>query len=153
MNAKLFWFEEDITEFNGEFAFLSNFYPCEIEYEGITYPTVEHAYQAAKSLDKEVHKKIAKLKYPGQAKKAGRHLHIRSDWEDVKVKIMEYLLMKKFAGYHELSEKLYDTGERYLEEGNNWGDTFWGVCSGKGRNMLGLLLMSVREKIKPLYDK
>ena len=139
---------ESILGFNNEFEFLSNFYPASIEYEGIIYPTVEHAYQAAKTMNLTHRSNIAKLKYAGQAKKAGRKLAIRDDWEDVKVSVMEYLLRQKFS-YEDLKSKLIATEDRYIEETNHWNDTFWGVCNGKGQNILGKLLMKIRNEIMP----
>lgn len=144
-------FIDAVEGFHGDYEFLSNFYPSVVEYEGIVYPTVEHAYQAAKTLSQKDRIRISQLKYPGQAKKAGRTLHLRDDWEQNKIRIMEYLLRKKFTGYHDLSQKLFETGDKYLEETNYWNDTFWGVCNGKGSNVLGNLLMKIREDIKRLY--
>src|SRR5690348_9381030 len=61
-----------IAEFQGEYRFLSNFWPAEVAYEGITYPTAEHAYQAAKTMDVNERKRIAALPTPAEAKAAGR---------------------------------------------------------------------------------
>lgn len=127
--------------------FLSNFYgPSPVKYLGETFATVEHAYQAAKTKRKVERDHIRSLATPGQAKKAGRQVTLRKDWEDVKVRVMRKLLQQKFA-IPELREKLLATGHAYLEEGNYWKDEFWGVCKGKGKNILGLLLMEIRQKI------
>jgi hypothetical protein len=133
-----------IDSFKG--SFLSNFWPSAIIYEGVAYPSVENAYQAAKTLDKTARERIAAMT-PGQAKKAGRLLHVRSDWESVKVGVMLILVRLKFQNVS-LRERLLATGEQALIEGNSWGDTFWGVCDGKGRNMLGLILMSIRTEVE-----
>lgn len=145
-----------IREFRGDYRFLSNFYPAEtyIAFEGGVYPTVEHAYQAAKTLDKlarepfQVSGSGSECKYitPGQAKRLGRTIHIRPDWEEVKLLVMETLLFKKFQDQL-LRARLLETGTMELVEGNNWNDTFWGVDlrSGIGENKLGKLLMKVRE--------
>lgn len=143
---------DGVFGFDGEYRFLSNFYPSIVSYDGWNYPTVEHAYQAAKTLDKRRRNIIQQMKFPGQAKRAGGKLELRSDWDYVKVQIMESLLRHKFIGYHDLSLWLYQTGDKYLEETNTWGDTFWGVCNGKGQNVLGNLLMKIRKDIKPLYE-
>lgn len=135
-----------IESFSGEHRFLSNFYPSVIEYEGIPYPTVEHAYQAAKSLDKIARNVISVANSPGLAKKMGQILIIRDDWESVKVFIMHELLIKKFSD-PELRSKLMATGTSDLIEGNTWGDTFWGVCRGVGKNKLGTLLMAIRNEL------
>jgi len=136
-----------ITNFSKENEFLSNFYPCTIIYEDITYPTTEAAYQAAKTLNVLERREVAAAATPGLAKKMGRKLKMRMDWEDVKISVMEQCLRLKFAN-PELKKKLLDTGEEYLVEGNYWGDVFWGVCNGKGENHLGILLMKLREEYK-----
>lgn len=132
-----------IPEFQGEFRFLSNFWPCVIEFEGIKFPSVEHAYQAAKTLDIKERQRIAKLFTPGKAKRAGKELKIRPDWEEIKIPIMRELLMKKFS-HRELMFRLKKT-EGELIEGNEWGDIFWGICRGQGENHLGKLLMEIRD--------
>lgn len=135
---------EKITSFDGEFAFLSNFFPCEITWEGITFQTTEAAFQAAKTTDLEKRKEIAELSTPGKAKRAGRKLEIRSDWESIKVSIMEEVLRIKFS-QPKMRELLKSTSSKELVEGNTWGDTFWGVCE-TGQNMLGKLLMKIRNE-------
>ena len=143
---------DGIFGFDGDNRFLSNFYPSVVSYNDYDYPTVEHAYQAAKTLNPTQQTEIRLAPTPSQAKRLGRYVHMRHDWNDVKVGIMESLLRQKFIGYHELSKKLYDTGDLYLEETNSWGDTFWGVCSGKGQNVLGNLLMKIRTDVRSLYS-
>jgi hypothetical protein len=137
-----------INGFFREYRFLSNFYPCKVEYEGITYPSTEHAYQAAKTVDVEERKKIATIVKSGDVKRYGRYyIKIRSDWEQVKLGIMLELNRKKFVGTS-LTQKLLDTYPCNLEETNHWNDTFWGVCNGVGENNLGKILMQVRQEIK-----
>lgn len=133
-----------IGKFDGTYRFLSNFYPSIIEYEGILYPTVEHAYQAAKTLDIGEREKIAQLPRPKDAKQAGRHLDLRPGWDKQKVSIMRHLLKLKFRKFH-LGTQLARTGDAILIEGNWWGDTFWGECKGVGENNLGKLLMEIRD--------
>jgi ribA/ribD-fused uncharacterized protein len=133
-----------IDKFDGtEYAFLSNFYSSPIQYEGIVYPTVEHMFQALKALDVETRKKIANAATPGQAKRLGRSVALRKDWEEVKVDVMRTALQLKFSN-PALRAKLIATGDAELIEGNTWNDRFWGVCRGTGKNMLGLLLMELR---------
>jgi ribA/ribD-fused uncharacterized protein len=138
-----------VDRFDGEYAWLSNFYPCEVilEDDGHHYPTVEHAYQAAKTLDPDERARIRECARPGEAKKLGRYVTMRLRWDDVKVPVMRNLLMQKFSR-PDLRHKLLGTGYRNLVEGNTWGDTFWGVCRGKGCNMLGRLLMQTRQMFK-----
>jgi len=136
-----------IDRFEGEYNFLSNFYKSPITIEGITYPTVEHFYQAQKTHDTQIKQTIANLRFPGQAKKYGRKIPLREDWDEIKLDIMLWGLTEKF-NEPELESLLLKTGNATLIEGNNWGDTYWGQCNGNGLNMLGKLLMEVRDQIK-----
>lgn len=136
-----------IESFDGEFRFLSNFWPSKVHFEGMEFNSVEHAYQAAKTLDHDLRMKIRNLKTANDAKKAGKRVDLRADWENVKLSIMLGLLREKFA-IPELRQQLLDTGNAELIEGNWWGDTYWGVCRGRGSNHLGKLLMLVRKEIK-----
>jgi ribA/ribD-fused uncharacterized protein len=137
----------DILEFQGEHRWLSNFWLVNIHYENITYPSVEHAYQAAKTLDVEQQKTIALLPTPGKAKRAGRRVIMRDDWDKIKVYTMAYLLHIKFQ-HAGLRKRLIETGDCLIVEGNRWNDQFWGMCNGHGQNILGQLIMAVRETIK-----
>jgi ribA/ribD-fused uncharacterized protein len=138
-----------ITSFVGEHKFLSNFYPWKIEYEGIVYPSSEHAYQAAKSVDRSERLAIAAASSPGMAKKMGQLVVMRRvSWDpDVKIDIMRSILRLKFATPF-MSGLLLGTRDAPLVEGNTWGDRFWGVCRGQGENHLGRLLMEIREEIR-----
>lgn len=139
---------QKIDKFDGtEHAFLSNFYSSPIIYEGIVYPTVEHMFQAMKTLDLMQRQKIANAATPGAAKRMGRQVALRGDWEEVKVDVMRTALQLKFS-QPQLKEKLLATGDAELIEGNTWNDRFWGVCNGTGRNMLGTLLMELRRELK-----
>lgn len=135
-----------ITEFKGKYAFLSNFWPVQIQDGGITYPSVEHAYQAAKCADPKL-KAGFTSGTASQVKKRGRHVKIRDDWDSIKLQLMELLVGQKFQHEH-LKKDLLATGDAILIEGNWWGDRFWGVCNGKGENHLGKILMKVRAELK-----
>jgi len=141
-----------INDFSGRYSFLSNFYPSPVVYDGMEYPTVEHAYQAAKTLNPAEREQIRNLKkkdgfpWPGEAKRVGRRVTLRKDWELVKLDIMRLLLVQKFSR-SDLKRALVETGTRHLVEGNWWGDTYWGVCKGEGNNYLGRLLMTIRSEI------
>jgi ribA/ribD-fused uncharacterized protein len=144
-----------IDSFTNEYRFLSNFFPAEIFYEGILYPTVEHAYQAAKSNDfiERFQISLIPASLAGAAKREGRKVQIdERRWNSQKVKIMRDLLRIKFS-HPRLKELLIDTEEEFLVEGNSWGDTFWGVCHGKGKNILGLLLMNTRTWLRREEEK
>lgn len=137
-----------IEKFTGEYKFLSNFYPCGILYEEIKYPSVEHAFQALKTFDIEKRRKIASLKKPGLAKKMGHRVKLRPDWEEIKINLMEELIRIKFKNHDNLKELLLKTGNSELIEGNYWGDRYWGVFEGKGKNILGKILMKIRDEMR-----
>lgn len=134
-----------ITEFQGPYRFLSNFYPSRVMFEGHVYPCVEHAFVAAKTLDPAKRRTIQNFTTPVMAKRYGKTVELRHDWPTVRLGIMEYLVRQKFDD-PTLKKKLLETGDLYIQEGNNWGDTFWGVCKGKGANHLGKILMKVRDE-------
>jgi len=135
-----------IDRFNGKYAFLSNMYPTLLYINGEIYPSAEHAFQAMKCTEKNDRIAISVCRSPQEAKQAGRLVNLRPDWEDVKVDIMHSILSAKFSD-PELADKLRSTNGCDLIEGNTWGDDFWGVCTNKGQNMLGKLLMQVRREI------
>lgn len=141
-----------IDKFQGETRWLSNFEYAPIVYEGIEYPTNEHAFQAAKSLDINIRKEFAALPTPREAKKKGRQIALRSDWEEIKIQVMYDINWLKFYNHGRLARQLVDTGDIELIEGNTWGDTFWGICNGQGRNELGKILMEIRNIIKNLKE-
>jgi len=137
-----------IDYFDGDYAFLSNFWWSEVWYLAMPYPTVEHAFQAAKAVDPATRECIRRVKSPGTAKLMGRTCQLREDWEEVKEGIMYDLLWQKFTRHALMNEMLLATGTRVLIEGNTWNDRYWGVCNGVGQNRLGLLLMQVRQEIR-----
>lgn len=135
-----------IDSFRDDYAWLSNFYPCPVKFEGDVYPSVEHAYQASKTLSRECRRMFQVDISPGTAKRLGRTVDIRSDWDAVKIPLMLTLLRQKFAS-PDLRSRLICTGSLEIVEGNNWGDRFWGVSGGRGENHLGRLLMLVRTEV------
>jgi hypothetical protein len=158
-----------IEHFAYEFDFLSNFFHCTIPFEGVAYASVEHAYQAAKfpaSQREPFSLEFNPRLTAAQAKKLGRTMKgMRPDWDEIKWGIMKDLVLCKFTSYPELALKLVSTEGAYLEEGNWWHDTYWGVCKGKleghickhgihppeGKNHLGHLLMATRLNIWPKW--
>ncbi len=137
-----------VKQFDGEFRFLSNFYPAVVFFDGIEYPTTEHAFQAAKTLDFHKRYEVSRLGTPGKAKRSGRQLKLRPDWNNIREQVMMELVILKFVNWRGLREKLLATGTAELIEGNSWGDTHWGVCKGKGLNHLGRILMLVRDQLR-----
>ena len=137
-----------IDSFRGKYGWLSNFHQFDnlIECNGFYFRTVENAYQSAKSLNSNVRRIFTTLT-PSEAKQLGKEIKIRPDWDLVKLKIMEDLVLQKFTKNEQLRKKLVDTGETLLIEENTWGDQFWGICNGKGENHLGKILMKIRESL------
>lgn len=147
---------EKIEKFDGQYAFLSNFYDSPLPTAGgtIIYPTVEHYFQAMKTENPEEREKIRLAATPGKAKRLGRNVNLRADWEEIKQSVMKYALIKKFNHNPELKSLLLETGDAELVEGNDWHDNYWGNCSCAkcvnipGANHLGKLLMEIREDYK-----
>ena len=138
----------EISSFSGYYSFLSNFCQSKIEDGDFVFDTVEHAYQAAKAITEEDFNFVRNSKTPAEAKNRGRLIECRSDWDEVKDEVMLYYVRLKFQQNLDLKQKLLDTGYKKLIEGNTWGDSYWGVFKGKGKNQLGLTLMKVREKLR-----
>lgn len=144
---------EPVFGYRGPYFFLSNFYTqmdpvCET-FKGvfIEYPTVEHAYQAAKSLNARVRQAIANQPTAGRAKRHGRRIDLRSDWEQVKDEVMLHWIREKFQQSH-LQRWLLNTGRRRLVEANSHGDTYWGTdLFGDGLSRLGDIQMLIRKEI------
>jgi ribA/ribD-fused uncharacterized protein len=136
--------EPGVFGFFGDFRWLSNFHLSPITFGSKVYPSVEHAYQAAKSKDKNEREAIRLAKTPALAKKMGMEVKLREDWDEIKIDVMEALLRLKFQN-PELRQQLINTYPYPLTEDNWWGDTFWGVYQDKGENNLGKLLMKIRE--------
>lgn len=158
-----------VTEFQGPYRFLSNFYGCLVPWEGAVYMTSEHAYQAAKTLDPAVRRHIQQLPSAGDAKAAGRTLQLRPGWDRIRRAVMLQVVLVKFVNNDDLRARLLATGYAALIEGNRWGDTDWGAVpeghpkwastgtslwhapdgiTWSGRNWLGQALMMVRQTLQ-----
>lgn len=146
-----------ISRFRGEYEFLSNFSHSLFGFEGIIYPTVEHAYQERKTLDPERRKMIRNAPTPMKAAEIGRSKDtvIVEGWlEGEKARTMEILVSEKFLQNDDLMKKLLYTGNAILIEGNYWHDNYFGVCSCKNchesdiqpQNILGEILMNIRSR-------
>jgi ribA/ribD-fused uncharacterized protein len=143
-----------ISDFQGKNFFLSNYAPARVKLNGLEFPTVEHAYQAAKTPEVGAREKIRAASTPGLARKMGRKLPQRPDWPEVKVEVMRDLIRQKFKEHPDFQKRLLATGEAELVEGNTWHDNFWGDCrcprcaASPGQNHLGRLLMEVRQHLR-----
>lgn len=129
------------------YEFLSNFYPSIIRFDGLLYPTVEHAYQASKTIDQNLRKIISKISNPIETKKIGKTLKLRENWEEIKVDIMKNLIREKFHNPF-LGYLLIKTGNNKLIMKNFWNDKFWGIYNGIGENWLGRILEEVRAEVQ-----
>lgn len=145
---------KEITQFRGGYRFLSNFWLCQVEVSGLIFPSSEHAYQAAKTLDPGQRICFTSPDMePGQAKREGRLVTMRPDWEQVKKRAMLRVVLAKFIQNPDLAAQLVATEDVYLEEGNHWHDNYWGACGcpqhvGQGLNYLGRILTMVRDLIR-----
>jgi len=138
-----------IEEFRGVYRFLSNFYPCTVVHDGLTYPSVEHFYVAMKTIDPATRVHVSNIVRAGDAKQYGQErISKRPDWDAVRYGVMWYGLTQKFAD-PTLRDMLLATGDAVLVEGNTWGDETWGVNTrtGRGNNMLGRMLMRLRGEL------
>jgi ribA/ribD-fused uncharacterized protein len=142
-----------INRFREDYFFLSNFYPCTVLFEGLTYPSSENVYQAYKTLDEKERLKFLTMT-ASEAKKAASQIALRPDWEDIKKELMAKIVTAKFAQNPELEEMLLNTGDELIVDSNDWHDNIWGQCSCeeckaiKGENILGVILMQIRDEIK-----
>ncbi len=137
-----------VDSFRGEYYFLSNFFPSPIIYRGISYLNAEAAFQAQKCKT-EAEKLDFSVLSANEAKKRGRKVPLRSDWETVKETLMEEIIREKFRQNPSIAQALRETGDLELKEGNTWNDTFWGVNArtGEGKNRLGNILMKIRAEL------
>jgi len=136
-----------IDEFRGKYFFLSNFYSAPVMHDGIMFDNNEAAYQSAKCIDASYRVRFCHLA-PSEAKRVGRYTSLRKDWERIKNQVMEDCIRDKFTRNLDLRQLLLETGDEELIERNDWGDIYWGVCHNEGKNMLGKILMKVREELR-----
>lgn len=142
-----------IREFRDKYQFLSNFQRCNVIYDCITFDSVERAYQYSKCYKASDKAKILETKTAKEAKSVGKQIKLRSDWGKVREGIMRDLVTQKFAE-DPLRQMLLDTGDATIIEENWWHDNLWGNCtcerckSIRGHNLLGKILMQVRDSLK-----
>ena len=137
-----------VNRFQRKYFFLGNYHPSPVIYDGLKYPSSEHAYQAAKFIDHETKKRIALMDHPSEAKRYAHHTPPTFPaWDEQKVNVMREIVHAKFIQNEDLRNRLLATGDAHLEEGNRHGDTFWGTVDGIGENMLGKILMEIRKQL------
>lgn len=135
-----------ITDFRGKYFFLSNFYNAPVTYDGLSYLNSEAAFQAQKCTALK-NKHVFTSLNPSESRRLGQEVPLRSDWEQIKVRMMYEVVLAKFVQNPNLAERLIATGDAHLEEGNNWGDRIWGTVDGVGENHLGKILMRIRAEL------
>ena len=138
-----------ISSFSGKFGFLSNFYRFPFTYDGLLWPTAEHAYQAAKFRPGAWTKLIREADSPARAKRMGKMYPIHTpDWANARIEVMRKILWAKFS-HPDMSWRLLETEGILLVEGNSWGDRYWGMSGDplQGENHLGKLLMETRNRL------
>ena len=138
----------EIKGFFGDYRWMSNFHECPVYFEGLKYSSSEGAYQAAK-VDSDFRHHLQTVN-PYQTKKIWKKLppidNSAEEWDARKYDVMSVILFDKFYRNKDLRQKLIDTGDKYLEETNHWGDSDWGVDIKKGgKNYLGQILMKIRS--------
>jgi ribA/ribD-fused uncharacterized protein len=137
-----------IGSFSDKYRFLSNHYPCEVRWGGHEFTSSEHAFMAAKCVYVKDILLIQAAPTPGEAKRLGRTITLRKNWDNIKLEAMYDVVFDKFSRNKDIQKLLLDTGCATLIEGNTWNDTYWGMCNGKGENHLGKILMRVRDRLE-----
>ena len=140
---------EPVTRFRGDYDFLSNFYPATVRLDGMEYLNAEAAFQAYKCISPEDRQQFTGMT-ANAAKRFGRRVDLRSDWEQVKLDVMRRVVRAKFEQHPDLAQRLLDTEDAELTEGNGWHDVYWGVDmrTGRGANHLGRILMDLRQEFR-----
>lgn len=143
---------------HGKYACFSNFYPCEFVFGGMHFRNSEAAWQSLKTLDENERLSFQNLG-PSEAKKKGRSVQLREDWELVKYKLMVAVCLAKFRQNPDLGKILLETGDEEIQENTTgWHDNIWGHCEcpkcmdKSYTNLLGKALMEVRDLLKTMGD-
>lgn len=140
---------QTINSFRGDYEFLSNGFPCNIEFDNSIYPSVEHAFQAAKTNDLVQRVNIMVAPTAADAKVLGKQVAIVADWDQKRLDVMASLIRQKFSNNLDLKLKLLMTGTQDLVQGGMRRDRYWGVDkNGVGENHLGKIIMTIRDSIR-----
>lgn len=146
-----------VAGFSGPNRFLSNFWFCNIRFEGVLYPSTEHAFQAAKTLSTAHRKSIAQACSAADAKRLGRRVSLRPDWDQVRTAVMLEINRQKYS-QQILRRALLATQSRPIfEVTTRWNDQIWGVVQLPGgdyigANRLGRILTCLRAEILMAQD-
>ncbi len=147
MRRKIFFWSESDQE---QFGCFSNFYPGPYEIDGKMWPTTEHYFAAMKTMDESQQEDIRKADTPLDAKRMGRVVTLRPDWDDVKFDVMLDALRAKFGNDAHLRGILLSTEDALIYEDSPY-DKVWGTGEkggvGTGLNLLGKALMQIRTEL------
>jgi predicted NAD-dependent protein-ADP-ribosyltransferase YbiA (DUF1768 family) len=146
---------EQIDNFNGDFAFLNNEYPCDVYFEGKMYPNVYNAFQAARTTGEYFRTQFQKSLTITERFELSKQIRDPVNWESRRLIVMETLLRDKFRRHRDLRVKLANTGRRELV--NSYNDVtvsnlFWGMVKKQGQNQLGIILSTIRQDIQGQKD-
>lgn len=133
-----------IKTFEDSYKQFSNFYIRDVIYKNILYKTREHAFQCQKATNQKDFEYVYHSKDPYRAKQRANHIKCEPNWKNIRVKIMHEIVLSYFQQHKDAKNLLLSTGTEEIQEGNTWGDKFWGVVDGEGENWLGQILMDVR---------
>lgn len=137
------------SEHCDEYGCFSNFSTHEIDLDGYLWKTSEHYFQAQKFIDKDNFDRVKNALTPGKAKFIGKTTNaLRPDWEDIKDDIMKRVVLAKFTQHKDIRDVLLSTGDEEIVEDSPT-DYYWGIgANGSGKNMLGKILMAVRDILR-----
>lgn len=148
-----------INDFRGDYRWLSNFHLVPIRYQGIDFPSTEHAYQAMKSFDHNVRLQFSTAAglTCKEARQLGQEILLRADWSKIRDQVMEDVLRLKFAVGSDLAQRLISTDDEELCEGNRHHDCHFGIChcdkcGGIGENRLGIIQMMLRSELQSMSE-
>lgn len=131
------------------YEWMSNFHSSPIVEQGLTFRSVEHLYQYARTRDADARRRILHTPSAATARSIGRNAPQRPDWEQIKVEVMRKALRLKFRQHPDLAAKLLATRGECIEHYCPWEThSFWGVGCIDGANTLGLLLEQIRDELE-----
>ena len=134
------------------YGYFCNLSDHPIVFDGLTWPSVEHCYQAQKHADLAYRERIRHAATCREAIALGRNeasgSYRKDEWMDIRLDVMRQVVFAKFSQHIDLKEKLLATGDAYLSEHTD-NDFFWGDgLNGTGKNWLGRIIMEVREQLR-----
>lgn len=139
-----------IRGFFGRNAWLGNSYPVKFRLHGMFWKSVDHYIFACRAIKESDRDAVRNAKTPIEARVISKEIKWRPDWKEADAKNVNEAVEAKFTQNAELGRKLIYTRDIELVHENRWNDKLWGVCDDEGENLLGKLLMEVRDRIEKL---